>query len=108
MDDGASLIFVPGCLTKPDLIQPGEESGWLQVLQNKRHRLRHGYFITKQSSQKELLDGDVVGTTDERDDAFFGSLSPWKDCPPELKKRMGSSNLTKHLSELLSELIRTK
>ncbi|CAL1705006.1 unnamed protein product [Somion occarium] len=96
--------FFVGVLTKPDLIQPGEESGWVGVLEGTAHPLKHGYFITKQPSPKELEEQVTFREARDREKHFFQSQYPWEGLPG-LRHRMGTPNLTKELSKLLASVI---
>ncbi|EKM56235.1 uncharacterized protein PHACADRAFT_207519 [Phanerochaete carnosa HHB-10118-sp] len=93
-----------GVLTKADLIQDGEEDGWLTILEGSSHSLRHGYFITKHPSPKEL-EGEISHAEARRREArFFETTYPWNK-RSDLQSRMGTPNLTKELSNLLGTLI---
>lgn len=100
-----------GVLTKPDTIQPGEEATWLEILNNRKYHLSHGYFMTKNAAAHDLQAqrSKAISTTafghraDE--DQFFKDTSPWKTCTVDIKERFGSKHLTDALSRLLSELI---
>lgn len=92
-------------LTKPDTLQQGEEAAWLEVLQGRRHRLHHGYFVTKQPAAVELSEQLDHDEAREREREFFAGKSPWKTAGSAVKARMGVPNLTRELSKLLSQLI---
>ncbi|KIP02342.1 hypothetical protein PHLGIDRAFT_32230 [Phlebiopsis gigantea 11061_1 CR5-6] len=94
-----------GVLTKPDLIQDGEEDGWLKILQGSSHQLTHGYFITKHPSPKELEEHVSHEDAREREEKFFETSPPWS-YKLELRSRMGTPSLTRELSALLGALIR--
>ncbi|KAF8890586.1 hypothetical protein CPB85DRAFT_1332852 [Mucidula mucida] len=72
-----------GVLTKPDTLQPGEESDWLDILHDRKHRLHHGYFREAITSPILALE-NVLQTT---------------------KSRVGVPHLTSHLSKLLTDRI---
>ncbi|KAJ3559507.1 hypothetical protein NM688_g311 [Phlebia brevispora] len=93
-----------GVLTKPDTIQHGEEQAWLSVLEGASHPLKHGYFVTKQPSPKELEEKISFETARQRERAFFEGTAPWSD-RTTLRNRMGTPNLTKELSRLLGNVI---
>ncbi|GJE98795.1 dynamin domain-containing protein [Phanerochaete sordida] len=93
-----------GVLTKADLIQDGEQDGWLSILEGSSHSLRHGYFITKHPSPTELEKKISHSQARELEAKFFQSTSPWNQ-QQVLQSRMGTPNLTKELSNLLGALI---
>ncbi|KIP02343.1 hypothetical protein PHLGIDRAFT_298819 [Phlebiopsis gigantea 11061_1 CR5-6] len=93
-----------GVLTKPDLIQEGEEDTWLNILEGASHPLKHGYFITKHPSPKELDEQITHEEAREREAEFFDTRVPWSN-KSELRMRMGTPNLTRELSNLLGGLI---
>ncbi|KAI0078419.1 hypothetical protein K474DRAFT_1744981 [Panus rudis PR-1116 ss-1] len=99
--EGARTI---GVLTKPDLIQYGEENAWVAILEGRRHFLKHGYFVTKQPSPKELEELITFPEARAREQYFFANESPWKGLA-SLRDRMGTPNLTKELSRLLGAVI---
>ncbi len=92
-------------LTKPDLLQKGEEDAWVKVLRGEVEPLRHGYFITKQPAPLELREELEYSVAREREQDFFSTEAPWNDLPKLLRNRVGVPNLTKELSKLLSQLI---
>lgn len=93
-----------GVLTKADLIQEGEEDGWLAILEGSSHSLRHGYFITKHPSPKELENKISHSEARELEAKFFRTQDPWRK-RQDLQSRMGTPRLTKELSNLLGALI---
>lgn len=99
------MTFTLGVLTKPDTLQSGEEQAWLDVLDGKRHILKHGYYVTKQPAVADLvkkLDHEEVR---EMEQDFFATTPPWSSVAVTIRNRMGVTNLTKELSRLLSQLI---
>ncbi|KAF7797716.1 hypothetical protein EIP86_008916 [Pleurotus ostreatoroseus] len=93
-----------GVLTKPDTIQHGEEHGWLRVLDGASHPLKHGYYIVKQPSPKELEEGISSEEARRREVTFFENTFPWNS-KATLRQRMGTTNLTRELSRLLGNVI---
>ncbi|KAG8941757.1 hypothetical protein FRC03_003997 [Tulasnella sp. 419] len=94
-----------GVLTKPDTLLAGEYGPWLEVLQNRRHSLRHGYYMTKHPSTDELskkLSFEEARTREK--DYFEDPTNPWWE-NDATRKRLGTRNLTASLSKLLSSLI---
>lgn len=114
-----------GVLTKPDLIQSGEEAAWLRVLNGTSHPLKRmyflgialpeilipslprnldGYFMTKQPSQKELQEKISFEEARRRETQFFEETWPWNE-QSHVRDRMGTPYLTKELSKLLGGVI---
>lgn len=89
-------------LTKADLVLDGEQSGWLDILEGRKHHLSLGYFITKQPGPKDQL-SHAEARTAERD--FFANDETWSKCPSSIQGRMGTKQLGVSLSLLLSRLI---
>ncbi|KAF8997228.1 P-loop containing nucleoside triphosphate hydrolase protein [Hymenopellis radicata] len=94
-----------GVLTKPDTLQPGEESGWLDILHGRKHRLHHGYFVTKQPGPQELLEDLAHAEARKREASYFANTLPWRNVLQTIKSRVGVPHLTSHLSKLLTERI---
>lgn len=92
-----------GVLTKPDTLQPGEEGAWLSILEGQRHPLHHGYYMTKQPATKELLEKLSWEAAREREKEYFDTTPIW--AKSSATNRLGTANLTKNLSRLLSGLI---
>ncbi|EKM56257.1 uncharacterized protein PHACADRAFT_140877 [Phanerochaete carnosa HHB-10118-sp] len=93
-----------GVLTKPDLIQHGEEDAWLRVLEGSSHPLKHGYFVTKQPSPQELEERVPFAEARLRETTFFEQTAPWCH-KSNLSERFGTPYLTKALSKLLGGVI---
>lgn len=96
---------VIGVLTKPDRIQHGEENDWLGFIRNIREPLANGWFAVKQPDSRALRAG--VNWMDARasEDDFFRSKLPWSALDADYQRRLRTSNLTRCLSAILSELI---
>ncbi|KAG8946753.1 hypothetical protein FRC04_011409 [Tulasnella sp. 424] len=92
-----------GVLTKPDTLQPGEEQMWLNVLEGRRHPLFHGYYMTKQPGTKELSEKLSWEEARAREKEYFETTTTWANS--SATNRLGTPNLTKNLSRLLSGLI---
>ncbi|KAG8903486.1 hypothetical protein FRB99_003229 [Tulasnella sp. 403] len=92
-----------GVLTKPDTLQSGEEQMWLNVLEGRRHPLLHGYYMTKQPATKELSEKLSFEEARRREQEFFETTPIWANSTAS--NRLGTPNLTKNLSRLLSGLI---
>ncbi|KAH8117943.1 P-loop containing nucleoside triphosphate hydrolase protein [Phellopilus nigrolimitatus] len=94
-----------GVLTKPDTLQEGEHSAWIDILAGKINPLTHGYYVTKQPAVIELKEKLSYEEGRARERAFFEKETPWREQPSKVQSRMGVPNLTKQLSKLLSQLI---
>lgn len=95
--DGLRTI---GVLTKPDLVEAGNEAGVMRLLRGDECPLLHGYYVVKgrgPSDQTQPRDEAL-----RADSAFFAS-GPFADAPSE---RCGVPALASKLSELLVAHIR--
>ncbi|KAH9915934.1 P-loop containing nucleoside triphosphate hydrolase protein [Epithele typhae] len=96
-----------GVLTKPDTLLQGASRSremWLDVLEGRRHPLRHGYFCTLQPDDDSRLAGITPAQAREREAEFFRKTTPWAQCAS--KERLGTRSLVKSVSELLTTIIR--
>ncbi|KAF8310309.1 P-loop containing nucleoside triphosphate hydrolase protein [Clavulina sp. PMI_390] len=94
-----------GVLTKSDLVQEGEERGWLDILEGRVHRLHHGYFITKQPAPKDVEEKITHAAARAAERRYFAEHPLWADRSAEVRSRMGTVQLGQTLSKLLSQLI---
>ena len=94
-----------GVLTKPDALQEGEEKGWLDIIEGRRHPLTLGYFVTKQPAPKDVEDKISHQDARKAERDFFDNHSVWSKCTDEIRSRMGTACLGMTLSRLLSVLI---
>lgn len=96
-----------GVLSKPDTLQAEEEfaGGWVDVLEGRKHRLAHGYYITKQPAHNELTQNLTFDEARRREKEYFASHPTWSSRNSDAKKRMGTPQLALNLSRLLSNLI---
>lgn len=92
-------------LTKPDTLQEGEEKGWLDIIEGRKHFLKLGYFLTKQPAPKDVEDKISHQAARNAELRFFNDHSLWSTCSVDVRNRMGTSRLGKTLSKLLSQLI---
>ncbi|OBT97129.2 hypothetical protein VE01_04870 [Pseudogymnoascus verrucosus] len=88
-----------GVLTKPDLVDDGAEHQVIDLVMGKRNKLKLGYCIVRNRSQKELDTDSDSRTRKER--SFFGT-DPWSSLP---KDRVGVDALKSRLQDLLSEIV---
>jgi Dynamin central region len=95
-------LNVLGVLTKPDTVESGELEAWENVMRNKSHPLRHGYYLTRfpKSDEKEMnMSLDKARKLEQ--DYFLGN-SQWNKFD---RNRLGSAKLAEALSRLLSQMI---
>lgn len=92
-------------LTKPDTLQEGEEKGWLDIIEGRKHQLSLGYFITKQPAPKDVEEKITHQAAREAELRFFNSHVLWATCSSNVRSRMGTVQLGRTLSKLLSRLI---
>ncbi|KAF3922135.1 Dynamin [Arthrobotrys entomopaga] len=97
-----------GALTKPDTVLEGEHEQWIKILRGREHRLHHGYFVTKQPSQQQLLERISHEQARKHEDIFFNNMEPWKTELANINDRFGTVNLQKYLSKQLAGLIRMR
>jgi len=81
-------------------VQEGEHDSWIQILQNKTHKLYHGFYATRLAATKEIDNPWEDIRKKEMD--FFRSSKDWR---PIAKNRLGTSHLTEALSLALSGMI---
>ncbi|KAH9915919.1 P-loop containing nucleoside triphosphate hydrolase protein [Epithele typhae] len=112
---GTSVILltlpVSGVLTKPDTLPSGASSSramWLDVLEGRRHALKHGYFCTRQPDDDARLAGMAPAAARDMEAAFFRTAAPWASASAAAKSRLGTPNLVRSVSELLTRLIQKK
>ncbi|RVD89523.1 uncharacterized protein DFL_000527 [Arthrobotrys flagrans] len=97
-----------GALTKPDTVLGGEHDQWIKILRGHEHRLPHGYFVTRQPSQQQLLKRMSHPEARRLEDDFFNGEDPWNTELADLSERFGTVNLQKYLSKQLANLIRQR
>ncbi|KAH9843658.1 P-loop containing nucleoside triphosphate hydrolase protein [Rhodofomes roseus] len=103
--DGSRTI---GVMTKPDTLSPGSikaKNLWLEILEGRAqgHRLRHGYYCTRQPDDGERTTGITSAEAREAERRFFESTGPWSTSTEQ--QRFGTGNLVKYLSKMLTEII---
>ncbi|KAI0696227.1 P-loop containing nucleoside triphosphate hydrolase protein [Cerioporus squamosus] len=95
-----------GVLTKPDTLPPGSTKSremWLDVIEGRRHQLKHGYFCTRQPDDDKRLSGVSTSEARAAEADFFRTTSPWSTSISQ--GRFGTLNLVKSISELLTRII---
>lgn len=94
-----------GALTKPDTVEDGDHDQWVDILRGHSHRLKHGYFVTKQPNQDALNKGIDNLTARRQETEFFETTSPWNTELRDLQHRFGTQRLAQYLSKELGKLI---
>ncbi|KAF8589012.1 hypothetical protein K439DRAFT_1333756 [Ramaria rubella] len=100
--DGQRIV---GVLTKPDRIEVATGDKWAAVLRNEENKLLNGWFCVKQPDPTELRQKVTWEDARLREDIFFSHQEPWKSLADRHKRRLGSMNLIRYLSRLLSKLV---
>ncbi|KAK4335122.1 P-loop containing nucleoside triphosphate hydrolase protein [Rhodotorula toruloides] len=100
--DGKRTI---GVLTKPDTLQTGEHPTWLDLLENRRHHLSNGYFVTKQPAPDDLIKNLTYKETREAEKEYFERNEPWRSLEVATRRRLGIGRLTGFLSDRLRRYI---
>ncbi|OBT59178.1 hypothetical protein VE04_00659 [Pseudogymnoascus sp. 24MN13] len=88
-----------GVLTKPDLVDDGAEHQVIDLVMGKRNKLKLGYCIVRNRSQKELDTDSDSRTCTARS---ICRTDPWSSLP---KDRVGVDALKSRLQDLLSEIV---
>ncbi|KAI0363545.1 hypothetical protein BV20DRAFT_1031177 [Pilatotrama ljubarskyi] len=98
-----------GVLTKPDTLTAGSTKArtlWLDVLEGRRYPLLHGYYCTRQPDDDERARGVTGPAARDAEADFFKRTSPWAGLDASLQQRLGTTNLVKEISKLLTQIIR--
>jgi Dynamin family/Dynamin central region len=90
-----------GVLTKPDLVDQGAEDAVVELIEDKRHRLKLGWHLLRNPGQAELLDPSKTRSAIE--ETFFDTESPWNALD---KEKVGVKTLRGRLQEILAAHIR--
>jgi hypothetical protein len=92
-------------LTKPDTLQEGEEKGWLDIVEGRKHPLALGYYITKQPAPKDIEEKISHDDARRAERNFFDHHAVWSNRAKGIRNRMGTARLGLSLSKLLSQFI---
>ena len=76
---------------------------WLDVLEGRRHPLKHGYYCTRQPDDDRRLAGITRAEARAAEAEFFRTTAPWSSS--SVPNRFGTANLVKNISELLTKII---
>ena len=98
------LLISLGVLTKPDLIPEGSRHDKLmEVFDEKRFALGHGYFVVKNLNQVEMGRGLTHTQARVKEHQFFSQGTPWSTEFSHYQHRFGTLNLQSFLSGKLAE-----
>lgn len=87
-----------GVLTKPDQVEDGAEESIMKLVRGEAHKLKLGWYMVKNLSQKELSAGQ---DRDEFERNWFRSTAPWNKLD---SAKVGIDALTKKLKDVLTKL----
>lgn len=87
-----------GCMTKPDLVDPGAEGEVIAVLTNQRKPLTLGYVMLRNRNQREVAEGISTAEARRREMAFFESSPAFSEVDRSL---LGVEQLTAKLTSVL-------
>lgn len=94
-----------GLLTKPDIVQAGEELRVMDVALNRVTTLLHGWFVVRNRSTEEAKRGDVTAEHRRRTERNFFKTTPWNKLD---KSRVGIESLEQYLRNMLYEHMRSE
>ncbi|KAI4909131.1 hypothetical protein J4E85_011602 [Alternaria conjuncta] len=98
-----------GVLTKPDCLPKGSRHDKLmEVFDQKRFALGHGYFVVKNPAQDELNKGLTHQEARLQEHHFFSGEDPWSTTFKDYAHRFGTLNLQSFLSGKLADQITKK
>ncbi|KAF8323490.1 P-loop containing nucleoside triphosphate hydrolase protein, partial [Cantharellus anzutake] len=92
-----------GVLTKPDRIEPGNESSWFSLLRNEKEPLEHEWFCVRLPGPEDPPDRINRAKAQEKEELFFGQ-PPWTYMH-DVRSRLSVDNLTERLGDVLSDAI---
>ena len=93
-------------MTKPDTLATGSTKSremWLDVVEGRRHPLKHGYYCTRQPDDDSRISGISPADARAAEAKFFKTTAPWSSSTAP--HRFGTPNLVKSISELLTKII---
>ncbi|KAH9965456.1 P-loop containing nucleoside triphosphate hydrolase protein [Russula dissimulans] len=93
-----------GVLTKPDRIPPTEEENWLPYIRGEKEDTTP-WFCVKCPGTQQINSGITWEEARRVESEFFSGTVPWSMLSGESKHRLGTGNLTRHLSDKLYELL---
>lgn len=91
-----------GVLTKPDVLQKGDEARVIEVARNNVTVLNHGWFVVRNRSTEEVNQGVSIEQRNNNEQSFFNKV-PWNLLQ---KSRVGVQSLERFLRALLDDHVR--
>lgn len=91
-----------GVLTKPDLIQEGNEELWFRVFQNKKYPLAKGYYVIRCRTQLEM---EKEASAEDVEETFFDEHDIGKKFSLFCSDRCTTNHLRKALASMLKNKI---
>ena len=79
----------------------------MRFIKDEAEQLTNGWFAVKQPASKDLKEGITWEEAREQEKLFFSTTLPWSSAT-EYRDRLGTQNLTGSLSNILSDLIRSR
>ena len=79
----------------------------MRFIKGEAENLVNGWFAVKQPATKDLNEGMTWGRAREQEKLFFSTVPPWSS-EAAWHHRFGTHNLTKSLSNILSDLIKRR
>jgi hypothetical protein len=98
------IKLLQAVLTKPDRIDAGQHNSWIDLLENRTEKFKHGWYCVKQSDQQQLNDGVTREQARENEISFFRT-TPWIGLSEPIKRRLGTRFLSPALGTILFDLI---
>ena len=90
-----------GILTKPDLVDKGAERDVIDLIEDRRHKLKLGWHLLRNPGQADVCDSPSARSSIE--DEFFKTIKPWNALD---KDKVGVQSLRRRLQEILATHIR--
>jgi hypothetical protein len=101
----AALNVITGVLTKTDRIPRGDHDRWVPIVRNEDNTLFHGWFAVRQPDTEDIERGITWEEARAQENSFFEQTSPWAGLDPKDRQKLGTENLMRCLSRILSNLI---
>ena len=96
-----------GILTKIDLMNRGNNvENYLTGNISKDLSLKYGYYVIKNRNKQEMETMNIFEGI-KAEESYFKNTNPYKNLSSEANQRLGIVNLSKRLSQILIENIRT-
>lgn len=86
------------------MIGEGDHDKWLSIVRNEEWKLKHGWYVTRQCSTKELAQDLSAEEVRANESLFFKNTKPWQSMIDS--GSLGTPRLVDALGNLLSKMIR--